>query len=178
LAARADAQVTAQLDGPRQSVESGGRFWFVAPGVTESALLLQLVAGAERKSMIGRFNRGRGRCFVNAEASDRLGPRRRVPRRESPSRVGRVVGFVRLQQRAAALGRRTHDCFTRSALAFPSSRGATRCLQMPGVPANARLLHPAQSAAYRPPKTCALSARSRALASRGWDARGTKKGGL
>ncbi len=32
------------------------RFWFVAPGVTESALLLQLVAGAERKSMIGRIN--------------------------------------------------------------------------------------------------------------------------
>lgn len=29
---------------------------FVAPGVTESALLLQLVAGAERKSMIGRIN--------------------------------------------------------------------------------------------------------------------------
>ena len=37
----------------RQSRLREPRFCIVAPGVTESALLLQLVAGAERKSMIG-----------------------------------------------------------------------------------------------------------------------------
>ena len=44
------------------------------------------------------------RGFVNAEASDRVGRRQRAPRRESPSRVCRVVGFVHQQLRRRSSG--------------------------------------------------------------------------
>ena len=58
-----------------------------------------LLSSASRSIAASPEGQGEFYVFVDAEASDLVGPRRGAPRCESPSRVGRVVGFVRCERR-------------------------------------------------------------------------------
>ena len=70
--------------------------------------------------------RSDGSVFVDAEASDLLGRRRRLPRRESPSRVGRVVGFVRERPRGPHCQRSPRRLLRAGSGSVPSPVGPSR----------------------------------------------------